>query len=44
MNHLPFIAAAYGLGVAIPLVFAATAAMRARSAKRRLAAVEAVRP
>ncbi len=40
MTHLPFIAAAYALGVAVPVTFAVTAWLRMASARRRLAAVD----
>ena len=44
MNHLPFIAGAYALGILIPITYAIAAFQRARTARRRLAAVEASRP
>ncbi len=40
MTHLPFVVAAYVLGVVIPGTFALAAYMRMRSATRRLAAVD----
>ena len=40
MTHLPYIAAAYALGVLIPAGYAIAAAMRLGAAKRRLAALE----
>ena len=40
MTHLPFIAASYGLGLAVPVAFAAQAWIRMRAARRRLAAIE----
>ncbi|MGI4940259.1 MAG: hypothetical protein ACRYHQ_06805 [Janthinobacterium lividum] len=40
MTHLPFIAATYALGLAVPVVFAAGAWRRLAQAKRRLAAVD----
>jgi hypothetical protein len=40
MTHLPFIAAAYGLGVLIPVGFALAAFQRMASARRRLAAID----
>ena len=40
MTHLPYIVAAYALGVLIPGWFAVTAAWRARNAARRLAAID----
>lgn len=40
MTHLPFIVAAYSLGVLIPGWFAIAAFLRMRSALRRLAAVD----
>jgi hypothetical protein len=38
MTHLPYIVAAYTLGVVIPASFAAAAFLRMRTAQRRLAA------
>ena len=40
MSHLPFIAAAYALGIAVPLWFGLGAWTRLRAAARRLAAVD----
>ncbi|HKM62884.1 MAG TPA: hypothetical protein VJY39_10375 [Acidisphaera sp.] len=40
MTHLPFIAAAYALGVLIPLVFGIGAWQRAAAARRKLAAID----
>jgi type IV secretory pathway TrbD component len=40
MTHLPFIAGAYVLGVAIPLVFGLSAWQRAAAARRKLAAID----
>jgi hypothetical protein len=40
MDHLPFIAASYALGVAVPLGFALSAWLRAGAARRRLAAID----
>jgi len=40
VTHLPFVAAAYALGVGIPLAFAAAAAARLQQARRRLAALD----
>jgi heme exporter protein D len=40
MTHLPFIAAAYGLGLAFPAWLAIDAALRLGRARRRLAAVD----
>jgi hypothetical protein len=40
MTHLPYIAAAYALGLLVPLALAANAWARTRAASRRLAAVE----
>ena len=40
MTHLPFIAASYALGLAVPIALAAQAWIRMRTAKRRLAAIE----
>jgi hypothetical protein len=43
MNHLGFIAGAYGLGTLIPIAYAVAAWQRASTARRRLAAVDATR-
>jgi hypothetical protein len=40
MTHLPYIVAAYLLGVLIPASFAISAFARMRTARRRLAAVD----
>ncbi len=40
MTHLPFIAAAYALGVGIPVSFAVAAWTRMSAATRRLAAID----
>ena len=40
MTHLPYIVAAYTLGVLIPATYAITAFMRMRTAQRRLAATD----
>ncbi len=40
MTHLPYIIAAYALGVFVPASFAAAAVIRMRSAARRLAAID----
>ena len=40
MTHLPYIVAAYALGVVIPGTFAIAALLRMRTARRRLAAVD----
>ena len=40
MTHLPYIVAAYALGVLIPGAFAFAAALRMRAARLRLAAVD----
>ena len=40
MTHLPFVAASYVLGFGIPLVLAVMAAVRLRSARARLAAID----
>ena len=40
MTHLPFIAASYALGVAIPVGFALAAWTRMAAARRRLAAID----
>jgi cytochrome c biogenesis protein CcdA len=40
VTHLPFVAAAYTLGVAVPLAFALAATLRMRAANRRLGAID----
>ena len=40
MTHLPYIAAAYALGVLVPAVFGFGAWGRAAAARRRLAAID----
>ena len=40
MTHLPYIAASFGLGVAVPLAFAAGAWRRLAQARRRLAQID----
>jgi hypothetical protein len=40
MTHLPYIAAAYALGVAVPVTYAVAAFLRMRTAQRRLAAID----
>jgi hypothetical protein len=40
MTHLPYIVAAYALGVLIPATFAVSAYLRVRTAQRRLAAID----
>ena len=40
MTHLPFIAAAYSLGILIPAAFALDAFWRMRLARRRLDAID----
>ena len=40
MDHLPFIAASYALGILIPGAFAVAAFLRVGSARRRLAAID----
>jgi hypothetical protein len=40
MTHLPYIAAAYALGVLIPASFGVAAVARMRAAARRLAAID----
>jgi cytochrome c biogenesis protein CcdA len=40
VNHLPFIAASYALGVAVPVGFAIAAFFRLGAARRRLAAID----
>ena len=40
MTHLPFIAASFGLGMAVPLAFAAGAWRRLARARLRLAQID----
>jgi hypothetical protein len=40
MNHLPFIAGSYALGVLVPAGFALAAFLRMGTARRRLAAID----
>ncbi len=40
MTHLPYVAAAYLLGVLIPATFAVAAFIRMRTARLRLAAID----
>lgn len=40
MTHLPYIAACFGLGLAVPAVFAADAWRRLGRARRRLAQID----
>ncbi|MBV9250911.1 MAG: hypothetical protein JO227_16895 [Acetobacteraceae bacterium] len=40
MTHLPYIAAAYVLGVATPALFGISAWIRMSAARRRLAAID----
>lgn len=40
MTHLPFIAAAYALGVLVPVGYAIAAWQRAAAARRKLAAID----
>ena len=40
MTHLPYVVAAYVLGMVIPGTFALTAFLRMRAAQRRLAAID----
>jgi hypothetical protein len=40
MDHLPYIAASYALGVLIPGIFAISAFLRVGAARRRLAAID----
>jgi cytochrome c biogenesis protein CcdA len=40
MTHLPFVAAAYTLGVALPVLLAIKSLMRLRFARRRLQAID----
>ena len=40
MTYLPYIAASYTLGIAIPIGYALSAFLRAGRARRRLAAID----
>jgi hypothetical protein len=40
MDHLPYIAGSYALGVLIPGIFAITAFLRVGAARRRLAVID----
>lgn len=40
MDHLPYIAASYALGILVPGIFAVAAFLRVGSARRRLAAID----
>jgi hypothetical protein len=40
MTHLPFVAGAYALGVALPLVLTIDALLRMRNARRRLNSID----
>ncbi|MEJ1978481.1 MAG: hypothetical protein WDN49_22540 [Acetobacteraceae bacterium] len=40
MTHLGFVAAAYGLAVAVPVILGLDAARRLAAARRRLAAID----
>lgn len=40
MTHLPYVAACFGLGLAVPLAFAAGAWRRLARARRRLAQID----
>ena len=40
MTHLPYVAACFGLGLAVPLVYAAGAWQRLARARRRLAQID----
>lgn len=40
MTHLPFIVAAYSLGIGIPVVFAVLSWLRLGQARRRLDAID----
>jgi cytochrome c biogenesis protein CcdA len=40
MTHLPYVAACFGLGLAVPLAFAADAWRRLAQARRRLAQLD----
>lgn len=40
MNHLPYIAASYAIGILLPAGFALAAFLRVGAARRRLAAID----
>lgn len=40
MTHLPFVAAAYALGVLVPIAYALAAFQRATAARRKLASID----
>jgi heme exporter protein D len=40
MTHLPFVAAAYALGAALPILLTIEALLRLRTARRRLDAID----
>jgi hypothetical protein len=40
VNHLPYIAASYAIGILIPAGFALAAFLRVGAARRRLAAID----
>jgi len=40
MTHLPYIVASFGLGLAVPVLFAVDARRRLGQAQRRLAAID----
>jgi hypothetical protein len=40
MTHVPFVAAAYALGLIVPLIFGVAAFARMIGARRRLAAID----
>ena len=40
MTHLPYVAACFGLGLAVPLAYAAGAWQRLTRARRRLAQID----
>lgn len=40
MTHLPFVAAAYALGVLVPIAYALAAFQRATAARRKLALID----
>jgi len=40
MTHLPYIAAAYAIGIVVPLFFTIDSLLRVRSAQRKLDAID----
>lgn len=40
MNHLPYIAGSYAIGVLVPVIFAVSAFLRMGTARRKLASID----